>query len=690
MTNQGNPEQYLTLQRGGAEMLLTKVQDRFTTRLIRPDLMDGLRSVIEPLAVRPVARGQLVEWAVEAERLETCLAAARSHEGVRFASRVYQPISSPRTWLYLTDQVTVQFASTVSVNEGRTIAQRHGLTESHPLAGMPNTFVYLVTRQATENPVKIANRLAAMTEVLVAEPNVVVDTAQLYRPTDPLYRQQWHLTPSVGSNVRADAHISVEQAWDLTRGSRSVVVAISDDGFDLEHPDLQGMGKLVAPKDLKARDAVPSPTEPDENHGTSCAGLAIAEENQSGVVGVAPGCGFMPIRMTGFLDDESVEQIFQWAMQKGASVISCSWSPAAINFPLSLRQSNALTQSATRGRDGKGCVIVFSAGNANRPIDGVVNEKGWPSNAVRGRTSWLSGFAIHPDVVTVSACTSLSTKAAYSNWGKNVDVAAPSNNAHPDAALPEIGAVKTGPAIQSRIVGRGMVTSDRLGAAGYAREGYTHTFGGTSSSCPVVAGVAGLMLSANPMLTAREVKQILQQTTDKIVDTEPDPQLGIRYGTYSNSGHSQWFGYGRVNAYKAVREAKRRLWRGRAYRERVELVDAAPVLIPDNQIEGVTRSRVCRERGSVMDLYVEVKLAHDFLGDVMVQLQSPDGKTVLLQGRTLGTQRSLSQRYDLSNTPGLVDMLGVDAEGRWRLRVSDRAAGHTGRLLGWQLVLAIE
>ncbi|MEL7315819.1 MAG: S8 family serine peptidase, partial [Cyanobacteria bacterium J06559_3] len=493
-----------------------------------------------------------------------------------------------------------------------------------------------------------------------------------------------------GSNVNADSHISVERAWDVTRGSRSIVVAVSDDGFDLAHPDLQGVGKIVAPLDLQASDAVPLPMVEDENHGTACAGLAIGEENQNGIVGVAPGCSFMPIRTTGFLDDETIDRIFLGAMEQGAAVISCSWSPAAINYPLSLVQRSILTRVATEGRGGKGCVIVFSAGNANRPVSGSIDERSWPGNAVRGVTEWLSGFAVHPDVITVSACTSLSRKAAYSNWGQHVAVAAPSNNAPPNVGLPKLGTVKTGPEVKVSLPGRGMMTSDRTGQAGYSRDAYTNTFGGTSSSCPVVAGVAGLVLSANPYLTAREVKQILQQTADKIIDESPDPQLGLQLGTYDNKGHSQWFGYGRVNAHKAVAEAKRRLWRGRAYSDTAELGEDVAVSIPDNRPEGVTRSLRFRDRGTVQDLIVQVALEHAFLGDVMLQLQLPSGLWLLLQGRTLGNQQRLEQRYDLSNTPILSEAIGQDVAGRWRLRVSDHAPGHTGQLLNWQLKLALK
>lgn len=685
-----NSAEMLTLQRGGEEILLRKAEDRFTTRLTTPDALESLQILLAPEAVRPVARGQLAEWTVQPQRLDACIEQARAQSTVQFASHVYQLANSPQTWVHLTDQITVQFTPQLSHAQGTAIAQQYGLVETRTLAGIPNTFIYVVSRQAMENPIKIANRLMAHREVLTAEPNVAIEIAPMYRPNDSLYGQQWHLSATQGSNVDANADISVEQAWDLTRGSRSIVVAVSDDGFDLAHPDLQGMGKIVAPLDLKAQDALPLPTTADENHGTSCAGLAIGEENQGGIVGVAPGCSFMPIRTTGSLDNESIEDIFVGAMEKGAAVISCSWSAAAINFPLSLVQRNILTQVATQGRGGKGCVIVFSAGNANRPVSGTINERNWPRNAVSGETAWLSGFAVHPDVITVSACTSLNRKAAYSNWGKHIAVAAPSNNAPPNVGLPKIGSVKTGPEIKASLPGRGMVTSDRTGQAGYNRDAYTTTFGGTSSSCPVVAGVAGLMLSVNPNLTAREVKQILQQTADKITDENPDPQLGLRHGTYDNNGHSQWFGYGRVNAHKAVLEARRRLWQGRTHTGIAEMTEDVPVSIPDNRSEGITRSLQFRDRGTVRDISVQVALEHEFLGDVMLHLQLPSGRLLLLQGRTLGNRQRLEQRYDLSNTPILIEAIGLDVAGRWRLRVSDLAPGHTGQLLSWKLKLALK
>lgn len=677
------------LQRGGEELLLEKVPSRFTTRLTTPTALEPLQQRLNPLAVRAVAGGQLVEWQMAENSLEAALTTARQDPTVRFASHVYRLVDSPQTWVYLTDQLTVQFAPDTATNTIDATLGRLGLTIEKPLEGMPNTFVVQVTPAATENPIKIANRLMALEMVLAAEPNLSIETGNLYRPTDDRYPQQWHLFHNGGASLAAGSHISAEAAWDITRGARSVVIAVSDDGFDLNHPDLQGVGKLVAPLDLRDKDSLPLPAKQDENHGTAVAGLAIGEENTTGIVGVAPGCAFLPIRTTGFIDDGAIEQLFDEAVRRGAAVIVCSWSPAANYFPLTLRQTNALTRAATMGRNGKGCVIVFSAGNANRPVSGTINETQWPKNALSGPTRWLSGFAIHPDVIAVSASTSLGTKAAYSNWGEHIAVAAPSNNAPPNMTLAQVGNVPTGPPLTQYQPGRGMVTSDRTQAAGYSGDDYTNTFGGTSSSCPVVAGVAGLMLSVNPNLTARQVREILQATADKIVDRTPDPQLGLQYGTYSASGHSQWFGYGKVNAAAAVRDAQRRAFAGRQLGQVVQQQNQTEQAIPDNQPGGVESSVAIAATGTVTDIQVEVVLDHEFLGDISLHLVAPNGVTVLMQGRTLGRQRELHQTYSLETTPVLVRLLGQPAQGAWRLRAVDGVAGATGKLRRWGLTLGV-
>lgn len=684
----GVPEESIgnILQRGGEELALEKVSDRFT---VRPTSQAA--DVTQSVPAKPtleIPKADLQEFIVDPSGRDKAMQAARASEDVAFASHVYQLKENPQTLVYLTDQVTIQFAPSVEEETRNAIASEHGLQLLKPVNGIPNTFVFHLTPQATENPVKIANRLMGRKEVLTAEPNIVVRQEQHYRPKDSLYPQQWYLNNTGANQVTASSHISVEKAWDITRGVRSVVVAVTDDGFDLNHPDFQGAGKIVAPKDFKDQDFLPLPGEQDENHGTACAGVAVAEETGSGIVGVAPGCALMPLRTTGFLDDESIEQLFEWAIQNGASVISCSWGPAAVYFPLSLRQRAALTRAATIGRDRKGCVIVFAAGNANRPISGTINEQGWPNNLLKGPTQWLGGFTVHPDVITVSACTSLSKKSAYSNWG-NVTISAPSNNAPPGMWFEQTGYISTAPEVRTALPGLGVLTADRLDAAGYSSNNFTNDFGGTSSACPVVAGVAALVLSANPDLTAQEVRRILQQTADKIVDPDPDPQLAFRLGTYDVNGYSQWFGYGKVNAFKAVQAAKE---------QRVQQSKPSQVLngrnnnslaIPDDNPQGISSPIQVPQTGSVRDIQIGVNIEHSFLGDIDVSLIPPTGQTVLLQGRTLGSATQLQGTYTLQNTPALKQLLASPAAGVWRLLVVDYAQLDTGTVKSWELTLGI-
>lgn len=677
----------LVLQRGGEPLVLEKASDRLTVSPKSNTSSDWAKD-LPSLATRPIAP-KLSELTVDPQSLETAITSARHSQDVAFASHVYQIKNAPGTYTYLSNEITIQWSPTSDKPTRNALIQRYGLRELKPVETLPDTWVYQLTEKSTENPIKIANRLIASPAVIAAEPNLIIPSQPMYRPTDGSYRQQWYLNHSGGNYLATGSHIDAERAWDMTRGDRSIVVAVADDAIDLNHPDFQGLGKIVAPRDFKDRDFIPQPGGLVENHGTSCAGVAIAEENGSGIVGVAPGCSLMPVRTTGFLDDNSMEQLFEWCASRGAAVISCSWGPAAVNFPLSLRQRAAIAKAATQGRQGKGCVIVFASGNANRPINDTVYEQGWPNNVISGNTQWLAGFPVHPDVIAVSACSSLNKKAIYSNWGKEIAVCAPSNNAPPGIWLQQTGFIPTPPAVTSSTPGLGVFTTDRVGGAGYGTGDFTGTFGGTSSACPIVAGVAALVLSANPDLTAAQVKQILISNTDKITDLDPDPQFGFRKGSYDAQGHSEWFGYGKVNAYKAVSAAVRSRPIPPTVSRWIQRQNYASVAIRDYDSRGISSSIYISESNSLRDIQVTVAIDHSFLGDIQVSLIAPNNTTILLQNRTLGQQTQLQHTYTSSERPLLKDLVNLSVRGVWKLQVIDYALGNTGTLRGWVLTLGI-
>ena len=486
---------------------------------------------------------------MEADFRDGAMDLCRAKDKEAICHHAYRPKGGTNTRYYITDQIVVKFKKTLSKSRIESILAKAGVKIVKEYPGSENTFLLQVMSDAGQNPIKVANALAERKDVEYAEPSLINRFRQFYTPTDSYFDRQWHLRAWNAAELVQDADVSATEAWDITRGKREVVVAVIDDGFDLSHPDFFASGKIVFPKDYVDGDANPFPvTAHGDYHGTPCAGVAVAEENGQGVVGVAPGCAFMPVRFPLSADDDFLWEIFDF-VGKHADVISCSWGPPPVYAPLGQLLTDKFHQLATTGGPRKkGCVILFAAANFNAPLNDPDNTRfEWrhPNYGVVNTDGpILNGNAAHPDVIAVAASTSMNRKATYSNWGKEVSVCAPSNNFHPLDP-------------NTRVPGRGIWTTDNeeFGSGFTGGSRFTGAFGGTSSATPLAAGVAALVISVNENLSATEVKNILQDTADKIVDAEPDPILGTSKGSYDDTGHSEWFGYGRVNAFKAVQRA---------------------------------------------------------------------------------------------------------------------------------------
>lgn len=422
-----------------------------------------------------------------------------------------------------TGQLYVRFSTDASE------ASIEGLIDEHKLelieARGDRTFILQVTPESA-NPVKTAIALQASPLVKTAEPDLATPgkLKGFALPTDHLLQDQWHLRnvgdhrgTQVGFKDGADARVVA--AWERakTLGDPMVIVAIIDDGFDLNHPDLSGAGKIVAPWDFTRNGNDPSsdPLEGDR-HGTACAGVAVGNANGEGIVGAAPGCRLMPLRWCRGLSDREIETWFDWAREQGAWVVSCSWGAAASVYEMSSRLSDAISRCAREGRNGLGTVICFAAGNSNHDINDP-------------RTS-LDGFAVHPEVIAVAASTSRDEKSNYSNYGKEIAVCAPSSGAG--------GWKITTTDATGRFLRRGVMVE-----AGYSPGPYTNEFGGTSSACPLVAGICALLLSVKPQMRATEVKALIQKTARRIGNAD----------SYDATGHSYYYGYGCIDALAALK-----------------------------------------------------------------------------------------------------------------------------------------
>lgn len=380
-----------------------------------------------------------------------------------------------------------------------------------------------VTKESP-NPLRVAEALQKISLVKMAEPDLdmLLEEYAFTMPTDTFIADEWHLKndgfiPSGQYTTKKGADAKIVDAWKRLDGfgSPDIVLAVIDNGFDISHPDIKP--KVYRPWDLWTMSDRLSDGDPGFTHGTPCASLAVAAANGQGMVGVAPNAKFMPVSGTSF-SVAATEKMFDYCVQNGADVISCSWGTTDTRYTLNSLKEEAIAKAARQGRGGKGCVILFAAGN-----EGL---------------DYVNFYAAHPDVICVAACDSKDRYASYSNQGAEVSICAPSNGDWPLIAA----RAAWDPGTTVRGDGAFLYWAD-----GVSRQGPYKHFGGTSGATPIVAGICALMLSANPKLAAKEVKEILQSTADKIGDASE----------YKN-GHSRKFGYGRVNADRAVAEALRR------------------------------------------------------------------------------------------------------------------------------------
>jgi len=428
-----------------------------------------------------------------------------------------------------TGTIYLEFQRNVSDRSKRELMSRHGLAEARKEHDGALT---LRVTGGDKDAVEISAALQREPIVKVAEPDLATEgeLKGFVLPQDALLGRQWHLEnlgqidgDAVGLKAGADARVIA--AWRLMQGfgSPDVLIGIIDDGFDLRHPDLST--RFVHAWDFKRNDSnvapEPNPTSPTsgEWHGTACAGVAVGALNGGKAVGAAPACSWIPVRWS-VLEPIEIVKWFEHMLENGAWVISCSWGARARNYVLPTRIAKSIRRCAAEGRNGKGCVVVFAAGNEGRDIDDTAGGS-------------VNGFATNADVIAVSASTSLDERASYSNFGKQIWICAPSSGGGRDITTTDA----TGEFVDAIGMTRPM---------GYVPGDYLDHFGKTSSACPLVAGICGLILSANPALGAAEVREILKITARRIGDSS----------LYDAVGHSNFFGYGCVDAEAAVAEAK--------------------------------------------------------------------------------------------------------------------------------------
>jgi subtilisin family serine protease len=315
-----------------------------------------------------------------------------------------------------------------------------------------------------------------------------------YTPND-LNLLQWHLP-----KIRA------EQAWDYSKGSNQVVVAIVDDAVLLNHDDLapriwtnpgeipgdsidndgNGYTDDVNGYDLADLDNDPNPPSGATNgafsHGTHVSGIAAAgTDNGTGIASIGFNVLIMPIKtkFDSTIGDPQLQATFtgvDYAIATGADVVNMSFGGSL--------HSGSFDYLVQAGTD-SGMVFVASAGNTG------TYAATYPAN--------------YFDVISVASTNISDEKSGFSTYHSNIDVSAPGSQIY-------------------------SCTAGSNSSYGFKS--------GTSMSAPLVTGLVALMRSVDSIMTPLDVRRCLRNSADDI--------------SAQNPNYANWMGTGRINAQNAM------------------------------------------------------------------------------------------------------------------------------------------
>jgi len=349
--------------------------------------------------------------------------------------------------------------------------------------------LYLVRIPEEATVEEIIDAFGRNPDVAFVQPNYIYRAC--LTPNDKYFEDQYALF-NKGQQVgwvpgspqgKPSADIHATQAWEETTGVAGVVIAVVDTGVDLTHPDLKN--KIKSPGyDFVNGDADASD---DHGHGTMVAGIAAAETNNyEGIAGVSWNSKILPVKVldqTGTGNSAAVVSGILWAVNNGAQILNLSFGTPA--------KDNAIEEALKYAFETKGAFIAAAAGNDNAAVY-------YPA-------------AYDRYVCAVAATDYLDQRATWSNFGTEIDVAAPGANifsTYPIALTP----------------------------AGFP----SYKFGdGTSLASSYVAGLAALIRGIKPALTPADIMNIIRYSAD-------DVNSSI-YG-----GRDAFIGYGRINMEKAL------------------------------------------------------------------------------------------------------------------------------------------
>ncbi|MDY6347675.1 MAG: S8 family peptidase [Bacteroidales bacterium] len=364
-----------------------------------------------------------------------------------------------------------------------------------------NWYALQTSRNSTENSIELSNRLFETGFFANVDPGFVLkfeQTSASYCVSDGAFDEQWGMES-----------IKACKAWKITTGDTSVRVAVIDGGIDTSHVEFDSLRTVFSHDILTdssparvyakhvSRDINPTNQGFDLYHGIHVGGIIFANHNRDSVAGIAPNTSAIDISYSfpeNLYGREKLAAAINLAVENRARVINNSWRSSYIPSDYGC----ALMEEAIDSAINRDCVVVFASGNANNSI---LNEVFYPAR-------------YRPEILAVGAVT-FDNPYNASCYGKELDISAPGED------------------VKSAHNNNGYIIST-----------------GTSMAAAHVSGVAALMLSVNPGISSQEVRDIIEQTAQKITGEnyyeEPDHNNGL---------WTDRVGYGVVDAHRSVLKA---------------------------------------------------------------------------------------------------------------------------------------
>jgi subtilisin family serine protease len=308
---------------------------------------------------------------------------------------------------------------------------------------------------------------------------------------EPLYQEQWAIhydKPFYDAyNIDPNAHINTEG---ISYTGRGIKIAIIDFEVDVNHPEFKNniihvVNSADGSNDVGCQD------QEDCGHGTAVTGIIAANINGYGLRGIAPNAqiSFIKLDLGGYTGDDEILAALDYAEKFDVDIISNSWGTEDVSSVI----IEKINHIATKGRNGKGVLVVFASGNDGKEV---------PNDESMLET-----------VIGVGASDEDNLRAIYSNFGIGLDLVPPGG------------------------YNLGITTTDYRddGNSAFLKAEDPDGFIGTSASTPIVSAALALLLEKNPQLTRQQVQQLLKDRTDKIGNVE------------YIEGHNPYYGFGKLN-----------------------------------------------------------------------------------------------------------------------------------------------